>query len=114
MGLIYKICGEAEWKKALSTGAYEGSADDRRDGYIHFSKADQLAATLSRHFSGQRDLILIAVDESLLGEALKYEASRGGALFPHLYGSLPLAAVHSESPIPLHNGVHVLPPGFSA
>ncbi|MFN0190511.1 MAG: DUF952 domain-containing protein [Aestuariivirga sp.] len=114
MGLIYKICGEEEWKNALIAGIYEGSADDRRDGFIHFSAANQVAGTLARHFSGRRDLVLIAVDESALGDGLKYEASRGGALFPHLYGVLPLTAVRWQKPIQLANGEHVLPTGIPA
>jgi uncharacterized protein (DUF952 family) len=114
MRLIYKICSQEEWKNAANMGVYEGSADDRRDGYIHFSSAGQVLGALQRHFSGRRDLVLIAIDESALGTGLKYEASRGGALFPHLYGPLPLAAVRWEKPIPFENGAHVLPAEIAA
>ena len=72
---------------------YRGSADDRRDGFIHFSTAAQVAGTVAKHFAGQTGLFLIAVDADALGEALKWEPSRGGALFPHLYGELDIGAV---------------------
>jgi uncharacterized protein (DUF952 family) len=87
--LIYKICPRAEWHAAVARGVYEGSAVDRKDGFIHFSSEAQVGETLRRHFAGQRDLLLIAVDPSALGTALRLEPSRGGALFPHLYGDLP-------------------------
>ena len=87
---IYKICTAAEWREAERAGAYRGSAVDRRDGFIHFSTAEQAAETAAKWFAGQRDLVLVAVDADALGDALKWEPSRGGALFPHLYGELPL------------------------
>jgi uncharacterized protein (DUF952 family) len=97
---IYKICERAAWQEAQSAGLYRGSAVDHRDGFIHFSTAGQVAETAAKHFAGQTDLILVAVDGSTLGTALKWEPSRGGALFPHLYGALPVAVVRWARPLP--------------
>jgi uncharacterized protein (DUF952 family) len=91
--LIYKIMSEAEWRAAQAAGLYTGSADDLRDGFIHFSTAEQVAGTRSKYFSGRSDLILLEVDAQALGGALRYEPARGGVLFPHLYGALPLSAI---------------------
>ncbi|HEX7791196.1 MAG TPA: DUF952 domain-containing protein [Afipia sp.] len=93
MSTIYKVCSASAWREAERQGAYRGSADDRRDGFIHFSTASQLAATVAKHFAGQTGLFLIAVDAEVLGEMLKWEPSRGGELFPHLYGELDTGAV---------------------
>ncbi|ABD09306.1 Protein of unknown function DUF952 [Rhodopseudomonas palustris HaA2] len=93
MRTIYKICDASAWREAEEAGVYRGSADDGRDGFIHFSTAEQLAGTLARHFAGQTGLKLIAVDAEGLGPALRWEPSRGGELFPHLYGELHLGAV---------------------
>jgi uncharacterized protein (DUF952 family) len=110
MGLVFKICGEDEWRRAEKEKVFRGSAVDLRDGFIHFSTAEQLAETAARHFGGRRDLLLIAIDVEALGQALRYEPSRGGALFPHLYGPLPLFAVRFVVTMPLcENGVHLLP-----
>ena len=110
MTTIYKICTVAEWREAERDGVYRGSAVDRHDGFIHFSTAAQTPETAAKHFAGQSDLVLIAVDGAALGDKLKWEPSRGGALFPHLYAEMPLAAVQSIVPIPLGaNGRHVLP-----
>lgn len=110
MTTIYKVCGAAEWAQAEASGRYEGSADDRRDGFIHFSTASQLAGTLARHFSGRDGLLLIAVDGDGLGAALTWEASRGGALFPHLYAALPVSAALWTKALPIGaDGRHVLP-----
>ena len=100
MTTIYKICEAAAWRAAERDGEYRGSAVDRRDGFIHFSTAAQLAETAAKHFAGEQDLILVAVESGGLGAALKWEPSRGGALFPHLYGALPLAAVRWARPLP--------------
>jgi uncharacterized protein (TIGR00369 family) len=109
--LIYKICPESLWREAERQGAFAGAPVDLADGYIHFSTAEQVADTAAKHFAGQSDLLLIAVDDASLGEALRYEPSRGGALFPHLYGPLPLAAVRAVAPLPLGpDGHHVFPP----
>lgn len=88
---IYKIAGCHAWAEASAEGVYRGSPDDQRDGFIHFSTRDQLAETARKHFSGQIDLLLIAIDPAPLGPALKWEPSRAGALFPHLYADLPTA-----------------------
>jgi len=110
MSNIYKICTVDEWRAAEHAGVYRGSAVDLRDGFIHFSTAGQAAETAARHFSGQRDLVLLAIDAAALGGRLKWEPSRGGALFPHLYGALPLDAVRGIDPLPLDaSGRHVFP-----
>lgn len=88
MTRIYKLLAEADWSAALGAGVYEGSADDRRDGFIHFSTADQAGETARKYFSGRTDLLLVAFEAETLGGGLKWEPSRGGALFPHLYGPL--------------------------
>lgn len=107
---IYKICASTHWRAAEHDGVLRGTADDLRDGYIHFSTADQVAETLAKHFAGQVDLVLIGVDAEALGPALKWEPSRSGALFPHLYGELPLSAVKSVQPLPLAaHGPHLVP-----
>jgi uncharacterized protein (DUF952 family) len=91
--IVYKICRPEEWQTAERDGVFRGSPDDRRDGFIHFSTAVQVPGTVEKYFSGQAGLILIAIDAGALGAALKWEPSRGGALFPHLYGDLSLDAV---------------------
>jgi uncharacterized protein (DUF952 family) len=97
---IYKICERMAWQEAERDGFYRGSALDRRDGFIHFSSAAQVSETAAKHFAGQADLMLVAVDGEALGAALKWETSRGGALFPHLYADLPLEAVRWARPLP--------------
>ena len=107
---IYKICDTALWREADRTGVFTGAPVDHADGYIHFSTADQAAETAARHFAGKSNLLLVAVDAVALGSALRYEPSRGGALFPHLYGTLPLSAVRWVKPLPLGaDGRHVFP-----
>lgn len=111
MATIYKICSAAEWREAERAGVYSGSAVDHRDGFIHFSSAGQAAETAAKHFAGQRDLVLVSVDAANLGKRLKWEPSRGGALFPHLYGTLELTAVLRIEPLPLDAaGSHAFPP----
>jgi uncharacterized protein (DUF952 family) len=111
MPTIYKICPAALWRAAEGQGVFHGSEVDRKDGFIHFSTAQQVAETAAKHFAGARDLLLIAVDAARLGEALKWEPSRGGALFPHLYGALELAAVTRVEPLALGpDGRHRFPP----
>jgi uncharacterized protein (DUF952 family) len=90
---IYKICPASAWREAERQGAYRGSADDIRDGFIHFSAASQVEGTAKKHFAGQTGLFLIAVDADVLGDALRWERSRNDELFPHLYGELDLGAV---------------------
>lgn len=110
---IYKIMTADEWAAARAAGVYEGSAHDRRDGFIHFSTAAQAAETAAKHFAGQAGLVVLAVDAAGLGTALKWEPSRGGALFPHLYGALPVSAVVAVDELPLEpSGVHRFPAAF--
>jgi uncharacterized protein (DUF952 family) len=86
---VFKIAYPADWRRAVATGAFAGAADDLRDGYIHLSAADQVSGTLSRHFKGASELLLIAFEAKALGERLRWERSRGGDMFPHYYGNLP-------------------------
>jgi uncharacterized protein (DUF952 family) len=110
VGTIYKICDTASWQAAERDGLYRGAPVDQHDGFIHFSTAAQLRETAARHFSGVSDLTLVALDAQALGAALKWEPSRGGDLFPHLYGALPLAAVRWAKPLPCGpDGRHVFP-----
>ncbi len=110
MQTVYKICPATEWDAALAEGVYRGSEVDERDGFIHFSTTAQAQATAGRHFAGQRDLVLITVDAPARGDALKWEPSRVGDLFPHLYASLPVSAVVAVTPLPLGaDGRHVFP-----
>jgi uncharacterized protein (DUF952 family) len=97
---IYKICEQALWRAAEAAGRFRGSPVDERDGFIHFSTAGQLAETAAKHFARQSELLLIAVDAQGLGGDLKWERSRGGDLFPHLYSALPLGAVRWVRPLP--------------
>ncbi|MYZ47992.1 DUF952 domain-containing protein [Propylenella binzhouense] len=108
--LVYKICPEALWREAEAAGRFAGAPVDHADGFIHFSTARQAPETAARHFAGARDLLLVAVRPGPLGPLLKWEPSRGGDLFPHLYGALPLAAVAWVKPLPLGpDGRHVFP-----
>lgn len=108
--LIYKICPKALWRAAETAGRFDGAPVDRSDGYMHFSTAEQVRETAARHFSGQADLLLVAVDAAALGQALTWEPSRGGALFPHLYAPLPLTAVEWVEDLPLRSdGSHAFP-----
>jgi uncharacterized protein (DUF952 family) len=110
MASIYKIVTQDEWREAEKEGLFRGAPVDLADGYIHFSTAAQVAETAAKHFAGKADLLLVAVDEAALGDRLRYEVSRGGALFPHLYADLPLSAVLWTKPMPLGaDGIHRLP-----
>ncbi|MHC2000807.1 DUF952 domain-containing protein [Methylobacterium sp. CM6241] len=110
MSMIYKICPRALWREAEEAGRFTGAPVDRADGFIHFSTADQVAETASRHFTGVPDLVLVGIDADALGDALRYEPSRGGALFPHLYGDLRLDAVRSVTDLPIGpDGRHLFP-----
>jgi uncharacterized protein (DUF952 family) len=112
MTTIYKVLTADAWQAALSTGSYQGSALDLRDGFIHFSTATQLAETLHKHFAGARDLLLLYVRDEVIAprDVLRWEPSRGGALFPHLYAPLSTAAVHRVEPLRSdESGLHVLP-----
>ncbi|TGS13965.1 DUF952 domain-containing protein [Mesorhizobium sp. M2E.F.Ca.ET.209.01.1.1] len=107
--IIYKIAPEALWREAEKNGRFTGAPIDLADGFIHFSTAAQVRETAAKHFAGQRGLLLVAVDAAKLGDALKYEVSRGGALFPHLYAPLALDAVLWAKPLPLGAGGHEFP-----
>ncbi|MGE0024079.1 MAG: DUF952 domain-containing protein [Hyphomicrobium sp.] len=108
--MIFKIVQLAEWRAACRDGAFRGSAVDLSDGYIHLSTAHQVRATAAKHFKGQRDLVLVAIDEDMLKPAIVWEPSRGGDLFPHLYGSLPTARALWERELTLDDdGNPVIP-----
>lgn len=108
--LIYHVCHQADWNEARTQGLYRGSKDDLRDGFIHFSTASQLRDSVAKHRAGQEGLVLLEVDAAGLGDNLKWEASRGGALFPHLYGPLDPALVQRSGPLPLgQDGTHIFP-----
>lgn len=110
MTTIYKIVPRSLWAETEKSAVFEGAPIDHADGFIHFSTAEQLAQTAALHFAGQDDLLLVAVDGDHLGEALKFESSRGGDLFPHLYGKLTLDDVMWVRPMPLDPaGDHILP-----
>ena len=113
--LIYKIVHTPDWQAARAAGAYEGSAKDKADGFLHFSTADQLLGTLMKWYADAHDLLLVAVEADALGAALKWEPSRGGALFPHLYAPLSMTVVQWQGEIARDsNGGFVLPPAFAA
>jgi len=102
--LIYKIATRAKWSEAEATGTFLGAPIDLADGYIHFSTAAQVDETLAKHFAGQRDLLLIEVDADQLGDALRWEPSRGGQLFPHLYAPLPVSAASRVTEVDYNRG----------
>lgn len=93
VNVIYKVISREAWTQAVAQGVFDGAPIDHRDGYIHFSTADQLQETIEKHFTGQTDLVILAVNARQLGAPLKWERSRGGANFPHLYAQLDLDAV---------------------
>ncbi len=99
MILIYKIANSSEWEQACTSGTYVGSDDDRRDGFIHFSTKEQLAATYKKYFRSKTNLRLICIEDEKLGKDLKWEPSRGGDLFPHLYAPLPTDLILWDKPI---------------
>lgn len=101
MTLIYKILSRAEWDAAKAVGRFEGSAVDHQDGFIHLSASDQAQTTAALYFKGQSDLVLLGVEAEGLGDALKWEASRGGALFPHLFRPLLVSEVATEADLTL-------------
>jgi uncharacterized protein (DUF952 family) len=107
---IYHVCKWDEWRRAENAGAYEGSSQDKADGFIHFSSAQTVVESVAKHRAGQTDLVLLAVDPDKCGAALRWEPSRGGLLFPHLYGTLPVSAVISARDLPLGpEGTHKFP-----
>lgn len=111
--MIYKICSREMWQEANATGAFPGAPVDITDGYIHFSTAAQARETAAKHFAGADDLVLVAVADEVFGERLRYEPSRGGALFPHLYGQWAVDNIAWVQPLPLgEDGLHIFPPAF--
>lgn len=113
MPTIYKILPAALWRAAEAEGRFDGAPVDLADGFIHFSTAAQVRETAARHFAGVADLVLVTVEAEHLGAALRWEPSRGGALFPHLYGPLDLSAVRGIEPLVLGpDGFHLFPPSF--
>lgn len=108
--LIYKILRTPEWEALQADGSTTGAPIDVADGFVHFSTAAQAAETAAKHFAGAEGLWLLALDAGTLGEALKWEPSRGGALFPHLYAPLRHADVVWARPLPVQDGAHVFPP----
>ncbi len=110
---IYRLVAADVWQRAVLAGSFAGTEHDVRDGYIHFSTAAQVAETAARHYAGQAGLLLLRVSVELLGSALRWEPSRGGALFPHLYADLPVSAVTRVDALPLAaDGLHLLPLGL--
>lgn len=111
MTTIYRIISTADWAAAKAAGAFTGTAHDIRDGFIHFSTAKQAAETAARHYAGQADLLLLYVRTTALTSPLKWETSRNDDLFPHLYGSLPVSAVHRIESLPFDaaQGRHLFP-----
>jgi uncharacterized protein (DUF952 family) len=113
MALIYKILPRDLWTKALVDGIFQGAAIDLTDGYIHLSTAEQAEETARRHFASQVNLVLAAFDPADFAGTLKWEASRGGALFPHVYGSINPAQAKWVKPLPLSHGAHEFPEGWN-
>jgi uncharacterized protein (DUF952 family) len=114
MPVIYKIVPEVAWQEARADGVFPGASIDLADGYIHFSTAPQARQTAALYFAGQTDLLLVAVATETLGDALKFEPSRGGDLFPHLYAALPMSSVLWEKPLPIGvDGAHLFPEDFA-
>jgi uncharacterized protein (DUF952 family) len=110
MNRVYKILSETAWNDAAQEGVFHGASIDLTDGFIHLSAADQVAQTAALHFAGQSGLVLVAYDADVLGKALVWEVSRGGALFPHLYATLTTADALWAKPMPVGpDGLHILP-----
>lgn len=107
--LVYKICDATLWQAAVEAGEFKGAEIDLSDGYIHFSTAEQMRETAAKHFAGREGLVIVAVDAGALGDEMKWEPSRGGALFPHLYRSLKVGEAAWSEPLPLVDGAHVFP-----
>ena len=110
--LIYKIFRADEWADLRASGETAGAPVDVADGFVHFSTAEQVAETAAKHFAGEEGLFLLGLETETLGAALKWEPSRGGALFPHLYRTLKLDDVAWAQPLPLENGTHHFPAGL--
>jgi uncharacterized protein (DUF952 family) len=107
---LYKIVCAAEWAGWRAAGRFRGAEVDLADGYIHLSTAAQVEATAAKHFAGRDALVLVALAAAALADSLRYEPARGGELFPHVYGDVPLAAVRWSAPLPLGtDGCHIFP-----
>ena len=110
---IYHMCPAEVWRAARAAGVYHGGPQDAADGFIHFSRRDQIRESAAKHRKGEAGLVLLEVDAEMLGDALKWETSRGGASFPHLYGTLPCDAVLTVRDLPLGpDGLHLFPASF--
>ena len=114
MALIFKIVSQAMWEKAVQVGVFRGAAIDMQDGFIHLSGVDQAVETAERHFAGQTGLLLVAFDTDRFDIDLKWEASRGGALFPHVYGTLDPAQALWAKDLPWNGNTHEFPAGWNA
>ena len=112
MRILYKILSADQWRAAQARGVFEGSAVDLKDGFIHLSTAQQMRETAARHFAGPDGLVLVGFREEDLRD-LKWEPSRGGDLFPHVYGVIDTALAASQYPLPLENGAHRFPVGVA-
>ena len=107
---LYKVVPAAIWRSAEAEGLFRGAGIDLQDGFIHLSGADQVVETVTKHFAGQHGLLLITIDGEKLGPPLRWEPSRGGELFPHVYGVIPMEAVEQVDPLPLgEDGTHQFP-----
>lgn len=109
--LVYKVFRAEEFAAFEAAGVSEGAPVDLADGYIHLSTAEQAPETLAKHFAGETGLYALAIEADSLGKALRWEPSRGGALFPHLYRELRAEDVAWSAPVPFYNGQHILPKG---
>lgn len=114
MTTVYKICSAEDWRAARAAGTYLGSADDRRDGFVHLSTGPQVAGTLAKFFARREGLVLVAFEAASLGARLRFERSGGGGEYPHLYGELPVALALFVREIGLDaDGRHILPDGLA-
>ena len=112
---IYHVCRAEEWRAARAAGSHAGSSQDLADGFIHCSDASQVVASVAKHRAGQDGLVILEIDGAALGATLRWEKSRGGALFPHIHGVLPVAAVLRSADLPLGaDGRHHFPWGLGA
>jgi uncharacterized protein (DUF952 family) len=110
---VYKILTKDQFARMKADGIFHGAPVDLKDGYIHLSGRDQAAETAAKHFAGLDELVMLMIDLAPFGDAIKWEESRGGALFPHLYGDLPMSAVAGKVVLRLDDrGQHLFPAGF--
>lgn len=110
MTIIYHMADKDEWETAKKSGSYLGSANDIKDGFIHFSTQETVIESAAKHRAGEENLLLLAVQSDAIGDALKWEAARGGVLFPHLYCPLKSEWVVREDPLPVdQDGLHIFP-----